>query len=273
MPELPEVETIKRELNKEIIGKTIVDVEILYPKAINLPPEEFRKRIKGKKIEEIKRRAKVLLLKLSNNLNLVIHLKLSGQLIFRKQKTKEKYTSLIIYFSDKSLLYFNDVRKFGYVKLFDSQELTSFWQKMGFGLEPLSKEFTLEKFRQILKERSKSKIKPLLMDQSVIAGIGNVYSQESCFCAKILPYRLAGSLTNQESNNLYNCLIKILRAAIDKKGSSVDDYLDIYGEEGKYLPFLKVYRREGEKCYRCGAKIKKIVLAGRGTYFCPNCQK
>jgi len=273
MPELPEVETIKLEIEKEIVGKTIKDVNVLSPRAINLSLKEFASKVKSKKIKSIQRRAKLLILELTDGLFLVIHLKLTGQLIYRESESKEKYTSVIFHFKDGSLLYFNDLRKFGYLKLLSKKGLTEFLGKMDFGLEPLDKKFTLEKFKELLRQKPRSKIKPLLMDQSFIAGIGNVYSQESCFCAKILPQRIVSSLKKEEIENLYKCLIKILREAIKKKGTSADTYLDIFGQEGGYLPFLKVYGRKGKKCFRCGATIEKINLAGRGTCFCPRCQR
>jgi len=295
MPELPEVETIRRELLQDIKGKKIVSVEVLTPKIINCPTNEFIKIIKNAKIKDIQRRAKLLIIKLSNSYNLVVHLKLTGQFIYKFSAYDEsipaagtgakgkrvpsyglqekKYTRLIFTFENGDKLFFNDLRKFAFVKLLDNKELKELLTKENFGPEPLEKDFTLDIFQNLLTKKKKAKIKPLLMNQEFLAGIGNVYASESCFYAKILPTRPAGSLTKKEIKELYQGLRKILNAAIIRKGSSVDQYIDIYGKKGKYVPFLKVYGRQGKSCLRCGSKIKKITLAGRGTYFCSGCQK
>jgi len=277
MPELPEVETIRRQLYEKILNKKIKNVEILEAKMLQgISAKNFKKIISGKKIKNIFRRGKLLVFELSCNYYLVIHLKLTGQLIFQSKKEKDKkkkYTYFIYTFSDGDKLLHNDLRKFGYVRLLKKEEVEKFLEEKKYGIEPLSKEFTLSKFKEILSKKPKSKIKPLLMNQSFIAGIGNIYSQESCWCAKILPIRNVKTLKNEEIKNLYNCLIKILKEAITYRGASVDAYVDIHGKKGNFVPKLKVYGREGEKCYRCGAKIKKITLAGRSTYYCPKCQK
>lgn len=278
MPELPEVETIKNQLSYNIRGKKIKAVEIKLAKMLHgVSVDNFKKNIIGKIVESISRRAKLLIINLSGGYSLIIHLKLTGQLIYQPPKKendkKSKYSHIIYTFSDGSQLFHNDMRQFGWVKLVKTGELEKIFKKEKFGPEPLERDFTLEKFNQLLDERQGSKIKPLLMDQEFIAGIGNVYAQEACWCAKVLPTRLVKSLSEEEIKELYDCLIKILKEAIKYQGSSVDNYVDISGEEGKYTPKLKVYGRQGEKCLRCGNKIKKITLAGRSTYFCPKCQK
>jgi len=277
MPELPEVETIKSQLAQRIKSKTIKKVEIKLAKMVRgANVKDFEKKVVGTKIKDIKRRAKLLLIELSNGYSLVIHLKLTGQLIYNPisniQYLTSKYTHIIYYFTDGSKLLHNDMRQFGYVKLVKTKDLPKLFKEEKFGPEPLDKDFTLEKFKSLLKEKGRAKIKPLLMNQTFVAGIGNVYAQEACFNAKIKPTRTAGSLTNKEVKDLYERLKKILREAIKHKGSSVDTYVDAEGKQGGYVSFLKVYRREGKKCLRCGAKIKSIRLAGRGTCFCPKCQ-
>jgi len=277
MPELPEVETIRRQLSKKILYKKIKEVEVFDPRIIQgSSVDDFKKIVSGKKVKNISRKGKLLIFELSENYYLVVHLKLTGQLILQEKEgieKRKKYTSVIYVFSDGKKLFHNDLRKFGYVCLLNKKQLKKFLEEKKYGIEPLSKEFTLDKFKTLLLKKPKSKIKPLLMDQSFIAGIGNIYSQESCWCAKILPTREVKTLKDKEIKDLYNCLIKILKEAIIYRGASADAYVDIYGEKGDYLSKLKVYGREGKKCYRCGAKIKKITLAGRGTYFCPKCQK
>jgi formamidopyrimidine-DNA glycosylase len=288
MPELPEVETIKRELFQKIKGKKIVSVEVLTPKTINCSADKFKKIIENSKIKDVQRRAKLLIIKLSNNYNLAVHLKLTGQFIYKLKTARcdlpeEKYARLIFTFQNndksdtKSLvrdkLFFNDLRKFAFVKLLNDKKLEELLTEKDFGPEPLDKSFTLKIFQSLLFQKKKTKIKPLLMNQNFLAGVGNIYAAESCFCAKILPTRLAGSLTKEEIKKLYQCLRKILKTAIIRKGSSVNQYVDVFGKKGNYVSLLKVYAREGKICLRCGSKIKKINLNGRGTCFCPNCQK
>jgi formamidopyrimidine-DNA glycosylase len=277
MPELPEVETIKRELLQKIKGKKIVSVKVLFPKTINCSADKFKKIIENSKIEDVQRRAKLLIIKLSNNYNLAVHLKLTGQFIYKLQTARcdlpeEKYARLIFTFQNNDKLFFNDLRKFAFVKLLNDKELEKLLAEKDFGPEPLDKTFTLKIFHNLLFQKKRAKIKPLLMNQNFLAGVGNIYAAESCFCAKILPTRLAGSLTKEEIKKLYQCLRKILKTAIVCKGSSVNQYVDVFGKKGKYVSLLKVYGREGKICLRCKNKIKKITLNGRGTCFCPNCQ-
>jgi len=279
MPELPEVETIKGQLNKKIRDKKIKTVEIHLAKMlVGVTADKFQKIVEGRKIKSIERRAKLLIINLSNNYSLVIHLKMTGQLLFFKnikdwEVHKNKSAAhFIYYFENDGLLAHNDVRQFGYVKLIKTSDLESFFQKESFGPEPLAKDFTLKKFKNILLQKPRAKIKPLLMDQTFLAGVGNIYAQEACFAAKIFPTRSVQSLTQQEVRALYVNLIKILCQAVSARGSSVDNYLDTAGQPGEYVPRLKVYNREGEKCYRCDGTIKKMTLVSRGTYYCPKCQ-
>lgn len=271
MPELPEVETIKSELEEKIKDKKIKEVDIRLPKIINLPIKNFKEIIKGKIIEKVSRRAKLLIISLSQNWNLLIHLKLTGQLIYNGKE--EKYTHLIFYFNDDSKLLFNDLRQFGYVKLLKDDEIEKIFVKSKLGPEPLDKSFTLKVLKDLLAKKKKQKIKPLLMDQTFISGLGNIYAQEICFYAKVLPIRIVATLKDEEIKNIFNGIGKILLSAIKQKGSSIDNYRDIYGEKGNYVPFLKVYQRKGKKCFRCGGKVEEIKMGGRGTSFCPQCQK
>ncbi len=312
MPELPEVETLRRELSSAVKGKKIKSAEINWPKMVKpLTIEKFQEKIKGKKIIDISRRAKMLILKLSGKKFLIIHLKLTGQLIFqpapifspparggegvsrqrgwettRKREKSvvgghpqkggisnlpNKFTHGILNFTDGSKLYFNDLRKFGWMRLVDRARIDKISDELG--AEPLTKEFTLKKFQEILKKYPKRNIKMVLMDQSLIAGIGNIYNDESCFCAKILPTRIVRKLKDTEVKILYQCIKKILKLALSKKGTSADTYVQLNGQPGGFVPYLKVYGRKGEKCKRCGGAIKRIKLNGRGTYFCDECQK
>ncbi|MDD5121078.1 MAG: DNA-formamidopyrimidine glycosylase [Patescibacteria group bacterium] len=280
MPELPEVETIKTQLNKKIRDKKIKLVEIHLGKILQgVSEEKFKKIVTDKKIKNIERRAKLIIINLSGGFSIVVHLKMTGQLLyFKNQQTFENYQNkkgahFVYNFTDGSLIAHLDTRQFGYVKILKTKDLDNLFKKEAFGPEPLAKNFTLKVFKNLLTKRPRTKIKPLLMDQAFIAGVGNIYAQEACWAAKIFPTRTAQSLTSQEVRALYLNLIKILCLAVSCRGSSVDNYLDTEGKQGEYVPRLKVYNREGERCYRGDGVVKKMTLAGRGTYYCPNCQK
>jgi len=269
MPELPEVETIRRDLIRDVKGKRIKDVEILNPKVIKEPkPVEFKKRLKGATFKDFLRRGKLLAMELSSGDYLVAHLRMTGQLIYSAKK--EEKARVILCLSGGNYLNFNDQR------LFAELRLVCDWQKLKFvqelGPEPLEKEFTAQKFKQILTAK-KAKIKPLLMDQTFIAGIGNLYAQEALFSAGILPTRPANKLKDKEIKKLHATIQKVLREGIRYRGSSVDNYVNGRGNPGAYHLRLKVYGREGKPCVKCKTKIKKINLGGRGTCFCPKCQK
>lgn len=287
MPELPEVETIKRDLNRVVKNKKIKSVQINLAKQVKTPKAKFLKIVQGARIKNIQRRAKTLIFDLDNNYYLIFHLKMTGQLIYRSKDRKlsggghpieynlnelpNKYSHVIFNFNDGSQLFFNDLRRFGWVKLVSSKELEEFKKK--YGLEPLNRSFTFKKFQELIADKSRTPIKPLLMEQNVIAGIGNIYSQEACFCAGIMPTRKAGNIQEAELKRLYNCLRKILKLAILKHGTTTDTYVDAFGREGSMNRFLKVYGRAGKKCFKCGAKIKSIKQRQRTTYYCPKCQK
>lgn len=269
MPELPEVETIRRDLIRDVKGKKVKDVEVLNSKVIKEPsPSEFKRRIKGSSFRDFLRRAKVLAIKLSSGDYLVVHLRMTGQLVYSADK--EKKARVIFDLSNGKYLSFNDQR------LFAELRLVRDWQKLkfvkGLGPEPLEKSFTAGKFGDMLKNK-KTKIKPLLMDQTFIAGIGNLYAQEALFQAGILPGRAANKLNDAEVKKLYTAIQKVLHDAIRYHGSSVDEYVNGRGEKGEYHLRLKVYGREGKPCSRCKSKIKKVSMGGRGTCFCPKCQK
>lgn len=277
MPELPEVETIKNQLKEKIVGKKIKTLAVRLTRMIQgVGVKLFKKLVTGAKIENVARRAKLLIIHLANGYSLVIHLKLTGQIIYRPHQVadlKAQKPHLVYYFTDGSVLLHNDRRQFGWVKLIKTSELEKYFTQEGFGPEPLEKNFTLEKFKELLFKKPSQKIKPLLMDQTLLAGLGNIYAQEACWGAKILPTRIVKTLKQKEISDLYHCLIKILKESIKYRGTSVDAYVDIEGKQGSYVPHLKVYGREGKPCFDCQAKIKKMILAGRGTYFCQKCQK
>ncbi|PIT88406.1 MAG: DNA-formamidopyrimidine glycosylase [Candidatus Magasanikbacteria bacterium CG10_big_fil_rev_8_21_14_0_10_36_32] len=270
MPELPEVETIRSQLAKKITGKKITGIKILSSKTIKMPAKIFVKKIIGVKIKKIARRAKLLLFYLSNDLVLVTHLKMTGQYLWRGEKNK--HTRVIFKFGLNDWLLFNDMRRFGYLKLLSVMELSKI-MNTEYGPEPLDNKFIFKNFQEILNKRPKMKIKQLLLDQKLIAGLGNIYVQEACFASGIKPIRSAGSLKKNEAKKLYQAIKKVLSEAIKCGGSSAVNYLNLFGKEGNFVPRLKVYGHGGEKCRRCGNILKTIKLGGRGTVFCEVCQK
>jgi formamidopyrimidine-DNA glycosylase len=266
MPELPEVETIKRELGKAVLGKKITEVYVHHPKVIREPSvEKFKKGVAGATIKNILRQAKVLILELSNGKSLVIHLKMTGQLIYPGNGKAGRVSFKL---SDGKWLDFNDQRLFAEMRLLDDWRSLKFIQ----GLGPEPDEVGLEQFKEML-SRKKTKIKPLLMDQTFISGVGNLYAAEALFRARIHPERAANSLSDKEKELLFRQIRETLHEAIRHKGSSVDQYVQLSGAPGDYVKYHKVYDREGKPCLVCKAPIKRISLGGRGTYFCPRCQR
>ncbi|MDD5108376.1 MAG: bifunctional DNA-formamidopyrimidine glycosylase/DNA-(apurinic or apyrimidinic site) lyase [Candidatus Omnitrophica bacterium] len=266
MPELPEVETIKNDLKQVILGKKITKVSVHNPKVIRQPtPAVFIKSLEGQTVKGILRQAKLLIFELSNGKFLTVHLKMTGQLVY---PGGAKESRVAIHFTDGSILDFNDQRLFGELRLVEDWKKLKFIQNLGpepFGL-------TLTDFKVMLSKR-KTKIKPLLMDQSFISGIGNLYAAEILFRAKINPQRPAQNLTENEIKALHKEIKDVLTNAIKHGGSSVDNYVRVSGKPGDYVRFHRVYGRQGKPCFVCKSLIKRISQGGRGTYFCPKCQK
>jgi len=290
MPELPEVETTVRDLKKKIVGRIFLDVWTDAKKMIKKPKrfEDFKKELIGKEILDIKRRGKNILFFLSSGKVLLIHQKLTGHLLFGKwKKIKKEWVSeiegplkedpmnkflhLIFFFKDGWQLALSDLRKFAKVEILTKEELEKELSKLG--PEPLEKDFTFEKFKERILKKKKGKIKQVLMDQEVIAGIGNIYSDEILWKAKIHPFKKVNKLSEEELKRIYKAMKEILPKAIEVGGESISDYRRPSGERGGFDPLRKVYRREGEKCFRCGAKIKRVKLGQRSAHFCPVCQK
>ncbi len=265
MPELPEVETIKRDLQKIILGKKIIEVLINQPAVIREPSAaKFKQGIEGQIINKIIRRAKVLVLELSNGKALVIHLKMTGQLVYPGGGAKSR---VVFKFSDGKSMDFNDQRLFAELRLLDDWKTLKFIKELGpepFDLEP-------KEFRNMLAAK-KARIKPLLLDQTFISGIGNLYAAEVLFRAKISPERPANSLTDKEKDLLLKSIQEVLNKAIESGGSSIDDYVRLSGEKGDYVRYHRVYGRQAKPCFVCKTPIKRTVLGGRGTFFCPRCQ-
>ena len=279
MPELPEVETIKKYLNKAISGKRIVNIEILSKKQFPDNPKE----VIGAKILLVERRAKNLIINLSNKKALVVHLKLSGQLIWEKKaKIPVKSTRVIISLNGGKL-FFNEMRKFGWIKILNQNQLDL--ELARFGPEPFSKDFSIEHLQKAFGGTSRP-IKTILLDQEKIAGIGNIYANEALFEAKINPQKSANKLTTIEIGKLQKAILLVLKEGIKYGGASAADqmYIRPDSSHGSYQQHFRIYQKDGEKCRRCKTiitrsgipgivpVIKRISLGGRGTFFCPKCQ-
>ncbi len=326
MPELPEVETVRRGLERTIVGKTVAAVDVRVPKLFAADRSLIESVLVGQRVVAINRRAKVLLVQLANGWTLAIHLKMTGQIIVianRKpqianrggqqgkmreavrrspfaisssfvgghperayeQPLPHRHTHVIISLTDGSVLYFNDLRKFGWLRLLrssrnhesrimnhESQTIEEFLDGLAHGPEPLEAAFTLEYFQKFLKTRT-TLIKTLLLDQSFIAGIGNIYADEALFAAAIKPTRWAQSLTKAEGERLFHAITQVLQLGIESGGTSFNSYRNVEGTPGKMREHLKVYGREGKPCPRCGELIVRKKIGQRSAHYCPSCQR
>ena len=287
MPELPEVETVRSGLAKLLPGRAIADVEFDWPKSFPNAINDVEQFLIGSKVTSVHRRAKVLLIELSTNYTIVIHLKMTGQLVFVGQERfgaghpndslinelPDKSTRVTFRFIDGTKLYFNDQRKFGWVRLMPTVEVQNlaFFQKVG--PEPLSDDFTWQTLYSRMQRRKNSNIKSVLLDQTILAGVGNIYADESLWGAKIHPTTLVKNLKQGQVKLLFTELQFVLQLAIDKGGSSNHTYVNAEGKRGSYMDFARVFRREKLPCPRCKDVIVKTKVAGRGTHTCPTCQK
>lgn len=308
MPELPEVQTIVNELNRKLKNRTIKSVVVNAAKMVAVGPHvvsnirkadkqsvnKFISLLTGKKFLSVKRRAKLLIFDLSGPLSMLVHLKMTGQFIFEDKKLRSKtkgeyrmfnkptaplvrlpgkHTHVIFTFVDGSHLYFNDIRKFGYMKIVRDDELNQVKELQEYGPEPLEKKFTFDVFLSATKKRAKGKIKQVLMDPKVVAGIGNIYSDEILFHAGVRPTRVVLSLSDKELASIYKWIKPVLKKGIQAKGSSVGDFVRTNGSWGQMGKFHFVYGRKGQKCKKCGTIIEAVKLGGRTGSFCPSCQK
>ncbi len=270
MPELPEVETVRRDLEAVIVGLKIDRITVLDPRVIRMPQDTFVRRLTGQKVTRVLRRGKVLLLEMSGRW-LLVQLMMTGQLIAgpRGRLVPSPETRIIFDLSKGSRLFYNDQRLFGRLQVVEDPQDLPHLQNMG--PEPLERDFSLAILRKALKSRRVA-VKTLLMDHRVIAGIGNIYASEILFRAGISPVRKALDLTASEISRLHKAIRKVLKEAVLLRGTSMRNYRDGRGEEGKYLKIIKVYGRDGEPCRVCGKAIKRIVQAQRSTFYCPGCQ-
>ena len=273
MPELPEVETIRRQLNEEISGYTILGLKADAGKIFSPAVGEVRKLITGLKIEKADRQAKVLILSLTGHYHLLFHLKMTGRLLVRAPSSRgDKYVHAVFALTagKKRLeLRFADARKFGYVKLLKSdEELAKL--RLGYGPEPL-KDLTLNNFRQILAGNRRA-VKTVLLDQSKISGIGNIYANDALWLAGIAPSTPSNKITDGRTDKLYKATLIVLRRGLRYGGASDNSYVQIHGEAGSYQKHFLVYKRTQEPCLKCKTLIRRSVVGGRGTFSCPKCQ-
>ncbi|GAB6181166.1 bifunctional DNA-formamidopyrimidine glycosylase/DNA-(apurinic or apyrimidinic site) lyase [Desulfotomaculum defluvii] len=275
MPELPEVETVVRSLEKHLSGLTITDVDLIKEEVIRLPrTENFMEQIIGRKFQKkLGRRGKYLLIHLTEGLTLVVHLRMTGRLVYcAAEYPMEKHTHVIFHLDNGKHLRFADVRRFGRISLVPTPEVDHFPGIKDMGPEPLDEEFSREYLKKEFR-RKRTRIKPLLLDQSFVAGLGNIYVDEALHRAKIHPERLAPNLTTREAANLHKSIVEVISEGILHRGTSFRDYVDGEGRTGSFQNHLRVYNREGLPCFNCGKPIERIKVAGRSSYYCPSCQK
>lgn len=271
MPELPEVETITRQLNEKLPGATITNVEVFFGNRLQ-PQKTFTTHLVGKKVIGIKRRAKLVVFCFDNGDAMLAHLKMTGHLIVHQQKpTIEKHDHVLFELagsSGASHLLWSDIRKFGYLKIVNSKELNDILG--AYGPEPL--EISAQELAHHLGQ-SHGNLKSTLLNQKHVAGIGNIYADEACFRARLRPTKSITACSARDLLRLAEEIQKVLHESIAQKGTSANNYVDANGTRGGFLSLLRIYGRGGQPCVQCGTTIKKIVHAGRGTHFCPECQK
>lgn len=290
MPELPEVEVIRSGLSELIAKKTIEKVNVLNDKSFQASTSSIDVFVNNSTILSVKRRAKILLIELSSGYSLVIHLKMTGQLLFRDNQNKSKnfagghpsdsflsvlpdnHTRVELIFTDSTTLFFNDMRKFGWIKLLPTTELKEEKFIAKLGPEPLIGNPTPEYLKR-MSRHPKSLVKAALLNQEIVAGIGNIYADEALWGAMIHPKTRVENLSKKQLENILNAAIEVMSFSINKGGSTDRNYLNAKGEKGSYLTFANVFRKEGKPCPRCGHVIEKIRVAGRGTHLCSNCQQ
>lgn len=289
MPELPEVETVRAGLQEFLQGQTIISVDCDWPKSLLVEQKLLNLKLLNAKVKSVKRRGKLIIIPLNTGYSLLIHLKMTGQLVYRPNKGEgfgggHPTDSLINKLPDRSTrviikltngtLFFNDQRKFGWVKLEPTKDLeknNKFLSNLG--PEPLEDNYSFEQFKSAVKKRSKTSIKAAILDQTVLAGVGNIYADEALFAARIHPASRVDQVSTVKLKRLYEAIRAVMKLSISLGGSSDRNYVDAKGNKGSYLKFAKVFRREGQDCPRCGGKIIKIRVAARGTHICPRCQK
>jgi len=270
MPELPEVETVRRELAPHVEGRTIVKATFLWPgTAATHPPDVLAQLLAGRRVERLDRRGKYLIADLDRGGCLIIHLCMTGRLFVRSEEAPVgKHTRALLHLDNGHVLHFQDQRKFGRFYLVENAD-----EVVGhLGPEPLDPEWRVEDLARALRSR-RAPIKALLLDQRVVAGIGNIYADEALFLARVHPLRPGGDLSEEEVQRLHEAIRLVLAQAIALRGSSISTYLPPSGQQGEYQEARRVFRREDAPCPRCGTPIERIRVRGRSTFFCPACQE
>jgi formamidopyrimidine-DNA glycosylase len=298
MPELPEVQTIVQDLQPLIVGQVIRDMEVILPRTVWLDDVRatgdqevnvVKGLVEGEMIDSITRRGKMIIIDISGDSVMLIHLKMTGQLIFvgldhqrlagghpnsdMAADLPVKSTRVVFHFQNGNQLYFNDQRQFGYIKVLTKQALKSHVPYTSFGPEPLESSFNEQYLKTIIDKKANLKIKQILLDQTLIAGIGNIYADESLFLAKIRPDRLAKNIRPAEIPVLIHAIKATLKKGLDYGGTSSQHYVQANGQKGTMQDHLAVYRRTDQPCPICGHAIERMVISGRGTHYCPHCQK
>ncbi|USS87603.1 DNA-formamidopyrimidine glycosylase [Fructilactobacillus hinvesii] len=272
MPELPEVETVRKGLTELVQGRTIQSVEVLYPKMLNIPAPDFEKELAGKKIIQIDRRGKYLLFRLSDDWTLVSHLRMEGKYEVEPEgSTRPKHTNVVFHLDDGRELWYKDTRMFGKMALVKNDQVMELSGLNKIGPEPTADELSFTYLKERL-HKSHRKIKAFLLDQSQVAGLGNIYCDEVLWMSKIHPEQMTNYVSDAEIKALRENIITEIAAAIQGHGTTVHSYSNAFGEAGQFQNQLHAYGRKGEPCHRCGTPMKKIKVAQRGTTFCPKCQ-
>jgi formamidopyrimidine-DNA glycosylase len=272
VPELPEVETVRRTLELGLVGRRIAEVRRLsWPRTIAEPaPELFQELLRDRLVTGLERRAKYIIIRLDHGDALVVHLRMTGRLTLQDDDAiPDTHTHVVLRLDGGGQLFFRDTRKFGRIWLLDTAGLKALDERLG--PEPLEDTLTAEEFRTLLRRR-KGRLKSILLDQKFIAGLGNIYVDEALWTARLHPLRTVPSLADDEIDRLYHAIREVLSLAVERRGTSFSDYRDARGDLGSNQDYLNVYGRAGEPCPRCGAPIERIVVAQRGTHFCPHCQ-
>jgi formamidopyrimidine-DNA glycosylase len=282
MPELPEVQTVVTQLNKKVVGKKIASFWSGWPKKVLPGAKEFSTGIVGAKIVEVTRIGKHIIMELDNDSSIVVHLKMTGHFLYKTPKTKNDplftkdrvngYIHHIFTFTDKTTLEFSDMRKFGWLALVVSNEVGDLPFIKTLGIDALSPKFNQDMFHSILEKRKSKLIGPVLLEQNLIAGIGNIYRSEALYLAGVLPTRRISHLEASEEVLLLKAIKKVLREAVRLQGTTDGDFRDLDGKPGNFKRSLFVYRRDGEACKKCGTIIKRAKMAQRSVFYCPSCQ-
>ena len=282
MPELPEVQTVVSQLGKKIVGKTIKGVWSDWRKAVRPSFSVFEKTVAGAVVSGTRRKGKHIVIDLNNDHSVVIHLKMTGHLLVKTDANRESvefkdpFNQFIhhrLTFTDGTTLEFSDMRKFGWMEAMRTADVEALASIASLGIDALSDRFALPVFEKILEKKSKTRIGMLLLDQELIAGIGNIYRSEALFDAGILPERMVSSLSSDERKMLLASIKKVLRKAVKLRGMSDGDFRDTDGAEGQYQKELGVYGRHGKPCPKCGTILERIKLGQRTAFFCPSCQR